>query len=178
MEVLDVAVAKASRRRATLVAWIAEQPDGRSAGATLVRELEALLDDDELAQLLDADDLWTPLANLAEASDGRTASTLWAWASVAANVRGALADHASDFALRAVREDPSHEVAWRAFEACVTGDRVEPTIWEALDEWCGAASGRATFAVRAIRALDRGAQGWIDPRDNDRLREAKRRAAA
>lgn len=176
MDVLDLPEVPPAKRSARLQAWIAAQSTADEAARALIEDLGSLLDEDELARFLNAEKLWIPLSALAERARGRRASTLWAWASIAASVTGSWADHAAGFACRAVASDPSDERAWSAYEQRVSEDAIEPVVWESLDAWLADPALRSAIALPALAVLERRAAEWPRPRDLALLRERRARA--
>ncbi len=176
VDLLDLPQSPAAKRSARLAAWIDEQPSADEAARALTEDLRSLLDEDELGRFLVAENLWIPLTKLAGRTRGRAASTLWAWASIAASLTGAWADHATSFACRALESDPSDELAWREFERCASDEFIDPTLWESLDEWLSDPARRASLALPALRVLDRCSAHWPRERDVERLARLRARA--
>lgn len=169
MDVLDLPQVPEAKRRARLAAWIAAQRSAEAAAQALTEDLGSLLEDDELERFLAAERVWVPLTELAGRTSGRAASTLWAWASTAARLTGEWADHATSFACHALESDAGNELAWRAFEGCVSDESIDPALWESLDAWHADASQRTALLLPALSVLARCSAYWPRARDIERL---------
>lgn len=147
MDLLDVLNAPPDARRRTLDAWRRARADAEAA-EEFVRDLAPLFDADDAVAFLNAEGMWVPLAAMAEASSGRVASTLWAWAATSSWVVGDQADAPCDYAVRALRADPSNEEAWRTFTEVVSSD-APPELAADVRAWADDPAMGPAVATRA-----------------------------
>jgi hypothetical protein len=152
MDLLDVLNAPPAERRQTLDAWRRARA-GAAAAEALVRDLAPLFNADDAVAFLNAEGMWVPLAEMAKASSGRVASTLWAWAATSSWVVGDQADAPAAYAVRALRADPSNEDAWRTF-AEVVNAYAPPELADDVRAWADDPAMGPAVATRAWAIVD------------------------
>lgn len=118
-----------------------------------MRDLVPLLDERDVLDFVNAEGIWVPLAALARASSGRAASTLWSWAALASWVVGDWANAPCDYAVRALRADPTHEGAWSVFTS-VVNSYFPPELASTVRDWSVDPAMGPAVAERAKAILD------------------------
>lgn len=151
MDLLDVLNAPPDARRRTLDAWRRARSN-EAAAEELVRDLAPLFDDGDAVAFLNAEGMWVPLAEMATASSGRVASTLWAWAATSSWVMGDWADAPGRYAASALRADPSNEKAWQTFTEVVNSDAA-PELAADVRAWADDPAMGPAVAARATAIL-------------------------
>ncbi|MEZ4389587.1 MAG: hypothetical protein R3A48_00715 [Polyangiales bacterium] len=170
---LDLLDAPARHRPDEVDRWASSQLSLGVAANALVEELAPLCDANDIVRFVNAEGMYRPLMRLAEAASGRVASTLWAWASTSALVRGELADIPGQLALRAVLEDPEHDVAWQAFGDAARA-YVDPQLFADVRAWANDRTRPPVLSRRAVECFEEVAGGW-DESDRHALAELKAR---
>jgi hypothetical protein len=174
---------KASKRAATVSAWLAAQTDVRAAARGLAEALE-LLDTVPMRQdgshaptalffWLEAEGIRHPLDEAAEAAeaagDREIAAQLWTHASNSALMLGELADLPYEYARRAILTGSLDPRVWEAFESSMisycTG------FFEDIEGWqrqVKAGELAAETVARALAAAQHCARDWEED-DRERL---------
>lgn len=152
VDLLDVMNAPPRERRSVLDRWRAARPAAQAA-EEFVRDFVPLFDRTDAVAFLDAEGLWVPLGEMAQASSGRTASTLWAWAATSSWVVGDWADAPCQYAVRALRADPTNEEAWQTFAEVVSSD-APPELAADVRAWAADPRMGPAVAARAMALLD------------------------
>lgn len=152
VDLLDLLNAPPRERRSALDRWRASRPAAHAA-EDFVRDFVPLFDRTDAVAFLDAEGLWEPLGEMAQASSGRTASTLWAWAATSSWVVGDWADAPCQYAVRALRADPTNEEAWQVF-ADVVSSYAPPELAADVRAWADDPRMGSAVAARAEGLLD------------------------
>lgn len=152
---------KASRRAGALERWMAARESLAVAAQVVIDELAPLLTADERTRFLDAEGLHRPLAALADAVAGRSASTLYAWAAISALMCGELADIPACHATQAVLADPDDELAWEAFVDAVRS-YCPPDLFDDVRGWADDPERPTTLVARALASFAAAADDWSE----------------
>jgi hypothetical protein len=152
---------KASRRAGALEHWIATRASLAAAAQAVIDDLAPLLTVDERTRFLDAEGLHRPLAALADAVAGRSASMLYAWAAISALVCGELADIPACHATQAVLADPDDELAWDTFVDAVRS-YCPPDLFDDVRGWADDPERSTTLVDRALESFAAAADDWSE----------------